>query len=523
MKVLLIVPVQGYEGKPQTFLSVTDFPVGFAYISASLKQAGHEVIGVNPNNKPQYDTAFHALLHETTKAIKKHNPDLIGIGGLCVQFAFLKDAMTVIRKATKSPIVLGGNIVSMDTEYIFNRLKPDYCIIGEGERAMVELANGVERHCIKNLGYWEDGKAILPQPDYNYGPIDDLPYPDYEPFDVQEMVDDYSMATRILYRYSRPYPRPFVILSARGCPFSCTFCVHEGGPRYRARSVKAVMDEIKVMHEKYKFNILIFSDELFAANKKRMRAMCEAIIEGKDKYGWDFDWMFQTHANSNLDEDTLRLAKESGCYIFSYGIESASNRVLESMNKKSTIEKVIKGIELAEKVGVGFSGNLLFGDPSENGEDIMASLEFWAEYGQSNQIFLTNLMPYPGSKLFDYCLERKIIESRDAYYDTIGRVIYRMTSTSPEAWMEMMQLIRPLEQMWLFVKSTKGRLRVDPETNPILKAHFHGGSMWEIAADCPYCGRTSVYREMMVGKRGMVGTGCQYCHRRIKILIDMIH
>ena len=149
--------------------------------------------------------------------------------------------------------------------------------------------------------------------DYKYRDINFMPFPDYEPFGIKEMIDDYSMATRVLYRYSRPEPRPYNIVASRSCPFACTFCVHKHrGVPYRARSIENVMEEIKVSYDKYNFNVLILLDELFAVNKSRLDDFSNAVLEGKDEYGWDFDWMFQTHANAKFDLDSLKLAKKAG-------------------------------------------------------------------------------------------------------------------------------------------------------------------------------------------------------------------
>ena len=207
-------------------------------------------------------------------------------------------------------------------------------------------------------------RAVFTGKDNNYTHIDNLKFPNYAPFGVMEMMDDFSMATRLLYRHSREYPRPYNIVTARGCPFSCTFCQHGDGV-YRPRSMDSIMEEIKVSYEKYKFNILIILDELFVANKKRMNEFCQTLIDKKKEFGWDFDWMFQTHANAHLDLETLQLAKKAGCYFFSYGLESCSQRVLDSMNKKTTVAEAIEAVKLAHEAGIGFGWNLIFGDPAE--------------------------------------------------------------------------------------------------------------------------------------------------------------
>ena len=515
MRVLLIVPTYRYKDNYPAFLSASDFPTGNAYIAASLREAGHEVMGLNLNNIIGYESAHTMILNEITKALKKE-PDLIGIGGLCIDYSFIKDAMGIIRYQSKVPIVLGGGIVNNDSEFIFNHLKPDYCIIGEAEETFVNLCDTLENKGdlsqIDNLGYREDGKAVFTKRNYDYPT--ERPFPDYDTFGYGEMVDKFSMTTRVLYRYSRTEPRPVGIVTARGCPFRCTFCVKHSA-KYRARSIPNIMAEIKLLYDKYNFNILIIQDELFAVNKQRMIDFCEALIENKKSMGWDFDWMFQTHANARLDKGTLQLAKDAGCYFFSYGLESASPTVLKSMNKKTQVSQIEEVIKLAEEVGIGFGGNLIFGDMAETEYTLLDSLDFWAKHGKTNQIFLGFVSPYPGSELFDKCIEQGIIADKVKYYEGIERNLYQMTSIPN--WVGWYDFLTALEGTWMFVDIIDGRYRKVPTDDYYI--NLCGVKMYEIHAICSHCNKEVVYKQAFdkITPRLFLGTGCTHCGRRIRI------
>jgi len=152
MKILLIVPTHDYGNSYPSFLSASDFPSGYGYLASALKEAGHKVYGCNPNNVIGYANPYIMIQDVISKRIKDVEPDLIGMGGICTDYAFLRDAIGIIRE-TGIPIVLGGQIVTNDAEFIFNDLQPDYAIVGEGEEAMVGLANG---SLPDNLWYWEE-------------------------------------------------------------------------------------------------------------------------------------------------------------------------------------------------------------------------------------------------------------------------------------------------------------------------------------------------------------------------------
>jgi radical SAM superfamily enzyme YgiQ (UPF0313 family) len=518
MRIMLVVPTMGYTRPPLPLLSFSDFPSGLGYIAAALKAAGHEVIGVNPNNDNRYDKPYYMLLNKLSEAIESGKPDLIGLGGLCIDYAFLKDAIDLCRQlAPKTPIVLGGGIVNNDAEFIFNLLKPDYAIQGDGEEAMVLLAHGGKPH---NLWYWEDGKPQYTGQDYEYGNVDDRPFPDYTPFGVQEMVDKYSCATRALYRYTRPEPRPFTIVTARGCPFNCSFCVHRGGPKYRARSIANIMAEIKENYEKYQFNILLILDELFVVNKQRFKDFCDALLANKELYGWDFDWTFQTHASAKLDLEVLQLAKKAGCFFFSYGLESASPTVLKSMDKRIKIPQIIEAMDLAHQTGIGFGGNLIFGDIAETQTTLLESLKFYYDYCSMDEVFLGFLMPYPGNKLFDTCMERGLIKDKAEYYANIDKEMYNMTTMPNEMWSYWMNYLILAERSWLTIKSTNATSVVKEDTVDAVTISTHN-SRYRIEANCPYCGEHLVYREVVyagkVDSPVFIGTGCQRCNKRIRV------
>lgn len=117
------------------------------------------MFGLQLNNKLGYASGLALLKDKLVKAIQKVQPDLIGLGGICTDYAFLRDAIMVIRETCTTPIVLGGGIVTNDPE-IFKILKPDFGIVGEGEETLVKLLEvtnfGQELHgpYPPNVWYW---------------------------------------------------------------------------------------------------------------------------------------------------------------------------------------------------------------------------------------------------------------------------------------------------------------------------------------------------------------------------------
>lgn len=513
MKVLLIAPTYQYKHHYPSFIPFLLFPTGFAYLASALKAAGHEVVGLNLNNIIGYSSARDMIQDNITQAIRREKPGLVGLGGLCIDYAFIKDAIRIIRDTEPyTPIVLGGGIINNDAEFVFNMLRPDFCIIGEGEEVIIQLINALESNnynygVIPNMGYWDNTIAKFTSKDFNYGNIDSRPFPDYEPFGVQN-IDDYTMTSSWWYRYTRPNPRPWAMITARSCPFSCTFCVHDRGPKYRARSIENVMQEIKLSYEKYHFNVLIMMDELFAVNKARMREFCLALNEGKRAYGWDFSWAFQAHASANLDKDTLELAKLAGCSYFGYGLESASPIVLKSMNKKTRISQITEAIRLADETGIGYGGNLIFGDPAETEDTVLESIDFMVKHCLDINVILAALRPYPGSKVFDICMEKGIIKDKLEFYEHIDEnpwnMTVNMTAIPNKKWLPLLDSIVAFGQLFPWVKPVVPycyELDTDARNSPAVLNT--GKQVYKIWAACPHCGKGIYCRELLAPEKGL--------------------
>lgn len=498
MRALLVIPTYAYQYGYPVFVSASDFPVGFAYLASSLRKAGHQVYGLNLNNEQGYRSAHEMIDKKIRYAFDDIKPELIGLGGLCTDFRFIKDALQIVKKHHPDiPVVLGGGIINNDAEFVFKLLRPDFCIVGEGEETIVKLADKIangkgDYNSIDNLGYWKNGRALFTKVNYNYIDINERPFPYYEPFGIKRMLDNYSLESRYLYRYPRPNPRPMGIVMSRSCPFSCTFCIGSNlRPRYRARSIENILQEIKIMYERYDFNVLVILDELFAVDKLRMREFCNALIEAKRKHNWDFVWQFETHISASLDYETLKLAKEAGCYFFSCGLESASPRVLASMNKKTKVTQIAEAIKVADLVGIGFGGNFIFGDVAESQETISETMDFFAEHCMDIHLYLSYIQPYPGSKLFETCIEKGIIKDKTNYYEKIGEKIWNMTLIPDRLWYPWIYYLYYLANRYLWVKPTKTiRCKKEGEL-------ANGKEIWGIWARCPHCGKVFYCRELL--------------------------
>ena len=497
MRVSFIIPTHLYKYQFPAPLSMSDFPVGFAYIASSVRAAGHEVFGCNPNNHYNFDSAKEMMLDTVGRHLDEHKPEVVAVGGICTDYAFVRDCMKLVRQKSNAKIILGGSMVGYDPDRIFDILKPDVAIKGDAEHTtpplLTCLQSGVEPLKVPNLIYQWDGKTKKTHEDFHYPNISSHLYPAFELFGAKDMLDNYSLGARSLYRYPHADGRSWPVVAGRGCPFRCTFCVHERETPYSFRPAQDVMDELAHFRKTYDFNIAIILDELFAAKPERLREFARAMIKLRTDHNWDLKWTMQTHANVGLSQEDIDLAAQSGMYEFSYGMESGSMKVLESMKKKSKTWQIEKVIPMTRKAKVGFGGNYIFGDPVEEPATIAETMAFFVKNCRDLHMSLGSIQPYPGSVLYSKCLENGTIKQPVDFYEHIDERRYRMANFPEKPWFIWCGLMGFLggKGLWHLAAPAKvvGHEVTEQFDTLVLQAH------------CPHCEEDFIYRYPRVGKR----------------------
>jgi len=528
MRVLLIPQKNNYPD-PRVCLDI--FGQGFPYLAGALKAAGHEVFGINMNIHWCHGSAPLTLERLLREAIEKYNPHLIGVGGLSADYIFVRDAILFTRQiAPDIPIVCGGNIITYDADYIFSNLRPDFAVIGEGEKTVVALTDCLEKGGnitnIPNIAFWKDGKPVYTRVEDTNKSLDNLPLPDYSPFDYERFLEHLNQADNNFYAHTRHKPRVMPMTLGRSCPFDCTFCCHTMGPKYRERSINSAIEEIIYFYNKYKFNVLFIYDEVFAMRKERVIEFCRKIKKLKDDFDMDFDWTCDLRVN-NVERDILKEMKDSGCSFIGYGFESASPKVLKSMKKRITVDQMIKAIRLTEEAGIGVQGNFILGDLAETPETIQETKSFFDKWCTRLMIHFTYLSAYPGTEIFQYCIDNGIIADKQQYYNNtgcIGRYRLNMTKMPDEIFYELAEHLSRttalFEHNFLTLKNISvlsceriGPFKPDSDAPFLLRR-----SLYKIRVVCPYCRELVDYlyplRINATDDLIKLRTYCAKCHKR---------
>lgn len=368
------------------FLQQIWFPLGQVMtLSAALKNAGHKT-AVSIGDK-----------QKILKEIKRYNPDIIAFPVITPFRKFMMDMSNIIRKVgIKAFIIVGGYDASFFPDIIKN-VQIDALCIGEGDEAIVEFANAVDKgkdfSKIKNLWVKKNGKIIK-------NPM--------RPFlDVNKRLFD----DRDIYRNYDSYFRDIEfeqVMVGRGCPYKCSYCFNH---KYRElyahvdkkycalKDVDKVIAECLILKNKYKIRNIFFNDSTLSYNKEWFR---EFIKKYKEKV----DLPFSINATVNdVDEEFFKLLSwTKRCFIVRIGLETGNEKFrMEVLNKKLTNEQYIKAINLFKKYKVRYSMAIMLGLPGETLEYAFETLDLVNKLSSKYSVVAVNIFkPFPKLDITKY-------------------------------------------------------------------------------------------------------------------------
>ena len=381
VKIALVSPP---PPSPEAFVHYQNPLVGLAYMTAVLEKNGYEVTVVDcpPLN----------MTHEDLKQkIVRLEPDIIGITSVTVTFPSALKAARVIRESCpRALIVLGGPHATFMDEQILSREKEvDVVVRGEGEQTILDLACCVSNSGLKSLHevagitFRKNGQIVRTPSRPFIQNLDQLPYPAYKYFPLRK----YRLFGKLI----------LPILTSRGCPFQCTFCLapRMAGKRFRARSQKNVVDELEWLRDVHEAAVFTFHDETFTYDKKRVFEICKEMRSRNIGLPWDCSTRVD-----QVSRELLAEMKDANCQLVSFGVESGSQKILNAMKKGTTVEQNERAIVWAKEVGLSVSMSVIVGYPGETTDTLEQTLDF-IRITEPDDVYLYLATPYPGIELHD--------------------------------------------------------------------------------------------------------------------------
>jgi len=382
-------------------------PLGLGYVASVLRQEGHNVslMDFNVSKKP-----YEAIERE----LETVDCDAIGIGGLTTTYDFVKKFSNIAKKVKPNVMMIAGNMVSTSSpELLLRHSQIDICVIDEGEETIRELMQRIkdfpEIDSVKGIVFKKGNRIVSTAPRERIKDLDRIPFPAWDLFQMETYINN-----PIHTEYGR---RSMNISTVRGCPFQCIYCSRPFGPRVYKRSPASIVAEIKELKRCYNIEFIGFTDDLFTIDRSWVEEFCDALIKEKLKIGWG------ASARVNLvDLNLLKKMKKAGCEALSYGFESGSQRMLDSIKKGVRVEQAEKAVEFTRKAGIGIEGSFMIGMIGETEESVNETVEFIKRTGLTlHRFFYTT--PYPNTPLYEMAKEmRKIPDDENKYVSSLGEM-----------------------------------------------------------------------------------------------------
>ena len=388
MEVLLVnPPFHRFFGSEQDYI-----PLGLSYLAATYKDCF--VYNTEIDNKLSYvgydkrlegqETYINSvdvdgkIWKEIEERIRGYDPKIVGIYAPSVKLKSAMHVAKIVKKITPNiKIIIGGPHPTIRPNDVIDNKNVDCVIMGEGEKIfptiIKDLLNG-------------DNKQIYHEKEFIKN-IDEIPFPARH-----KMLDIYSPAG-----YGH-------IISARGCPFMCAYCGTKAiwKRTIRFRSIDNIVAEIKQVRDTYGTKDFTFWDETFTIDKKRVLEFCEKVKP------LGISWRCDTRIDV-IDKPLILKMMDAGLEHISIGIESGNQETLDFIKKGITLEQTKETAKMLNETGIFWKAYMMIGFPNETEEQILDTMNIIDEL-QPKRATLSIFTPYPGTELFDYCVEHNIIE-----------------------------------------------------------------------------------------------------------------
>ena len=379
-----------------------------SYAGAAVEQQGHKLKHIDAIAQDLSES-------DVLKIIESYNPDLIIFDTSTP--SIINDIKFAAQISSKIPNALLFAVGTFPSKNIieFNRLNNLHkakiygCLVGEYDETAKELANAVDKkQDLKDIS----GVILLSKSDKLIKNKVELRKTSAEFLDTLPFVSEFYLKhlgkEGIEKHFYASITWPYIqILTARGCPYKCSFCNIPSIGSYRVRSINSVINELIFIRKNLPFvKEIFFEDDTFPINKKRTIELCKRIISEKIKITWS------CNARVNTDTETLYWMKKAGCRLVCVGFESPSPSALDGVIKKTSLLQQETFMSNANKNGIKVNGCFILGLPGDTRSSINDTIEYSKKLMPNTAQFYPHMV-YPGTGSFDWAERNNLLEHKD--------------------------------------------------------------------------------------------------------------
>jgi radical SAM superfamily enzyme YgiQ (UPF0313 family) len=368
-------PEAGGDGPPAEYVDGdldADFfqtPYGLFVLGAQALRAGHQVKVMNLSG---------FAWHRVEEVVRALDAELFGLSCWTAnRRGVALVARAIKRHHPRAHVVVGGpHATPLAREMLAHHPQIDTVAVGESEITFLELLERLEAgkspRGIAGTAYRDGERVEMAAERPAVEQLDSIASP-HDYFDTH------------------------IVMTSRGCPWRCTFCGAEAswGRGYRAQSVAYVLDALEKAVARAPVKMIQIKDDTFTTNRKRVVALCRGIRERNLRFLWSCDTRVDVLSDELLHE--MRLA---GCERLSLGVESGSQKILDAIDKKITVDEIVASTELAKKWGIKVRYYMMVGNRGETADTFRETLSF-LDRAKPHQYIFACLSVYPGTRDYD--------------------------------------------------------------------------------------------------------------------------
>lgn len=401
MKMLFFIP-----------MSTVVFPYGIAYLCPPLIKMGVTPEILFPANEGMSDA-------ELFQKFKTEKYDIIGMGGMYPSLRYIMRVCEMIRTASPGTVILlGGPLVTATPEFVLKKTGADIGAINESELSICNIISAVKDGAplsqVRGIVYREsDGQIHTTGPAPFVDNLDDLEPIPWHLFPMEYFIKN---TYRGLHREVPDHLRSFAFLGSRSCPFSCNFCYRP--QKYRSHSVDRILDEIQFLMDEYRVEYFGMTDNLCFTGRKKIEEWAGKIQDRGMKFNYSVNLRLD-----KTDQESLNALHDTGCIMIEYGLESGSQRILDTIGKKTKVEDFENIFRMTRKAGILVCCSAMFGQPGDDEESLSETLAYILKWTDIS-LGLNVCTPYPGSRLYQYAIDNGYLKDEEDFFNKFHDVTY---------------------------------------------------------------------------------------------------
>jgi anaerobic magnesium-protoporphyrin IX monomethyl ester cyclase len=391
-------------------------PLGTLYAASLMRENSFDV--------SLFDTMFSHGPREIIYTIEKCKPDFFVIYDdgfnyltkMCL--TNMREAAFEMCKIAKqhgcTVIVSSSDSTDQFAKYLDEAA--DFILLGEAEYTLLELIKAINNNekdfsLIQGLAFKKNESIIKTARRNVIKNLDELPLPAWDIIDMEPYK-------KIWLKSSGYFSMNMG--TTRGCPFKCNWCAKPiYGNRYNSRSPKNVVDELKLLKEKFQFDHIWFCDDIFGLKPGWVNDFANLV----EKENLHFKFKIQARADLLLQEDNIKNLARAGCDNIWMGAESGSQKILDAMDKGTTVDQIFTATKLLKKNNIKPSFFIQFGYPGETKEDIEKTVAMINKL-LPHSIGISVSYPLPGTVFFEKVKEQLKEKSNWADSDELALMFH---------------------------------------------------------------------------------------------------